>query len=81
MILILAVVRAHWGVESPHWTLDVTFDEDRCRTRKDSLPLNLAVIRYPDFNILKADKSRGSLSRKRICACIDPRFRSRLFAT
>jgi predicted transposase YbfD/YdcC len=25
---ILAATRAHWGVESFHWTLDVTFDED-----------------------------------------------------
>lgn len=78
--LILASTRAHWGVESLHWTMDVTFDEDRCRTRKDNSPLNLAVVRHAAFNILKADKSRGSLSRKRLRACVDPGFRSRLFA-
>lgn len=78
---LLAAVRAHWGVENNlHWTMDVIFDEDRCRTRKDDSPLNLAVIRHAAFNILKTDKSKGSLRRKRIRACIDPRFRSSLFA-
>ena len=60
--------------------MDVTFDEDRCRTRKDNAPLNFAVIRYAGFNILKADHSRGSLRRKRLRACVDPSFRTRLFA-
>lgn len=77
---ILAATRAHWGVESFHWTLDVTFDEDRCRTRKDASALNFAVIRHTGYNILRADKSRGSLRRKRLRACIDPTFRSKLFA-
>ena len=77
---ILAATRAHWGVESFHWTLDVTFDEDRCRTRKDASALGLAVIRHTGYNILKADRSRGSLRRKRLRACIDPEFRTKLFA-
>jgi predicted transposase YbfD/YdcC len=77
---LLAGVRAHWGIENRlHWTMDVIFDEDRCRTRKDDSPLNFAVIRHAAFNILKADKSRGSLRRKRLRACLDPLFRSRLF--
>ena len=63
---ILAATRAHWGVESFYWTLDVTFDEDRCRTRKDASALGLAVIRHTGYNILKADRSRGSLRRKRL---------------
>lgn len=78
---LLAAVRAHWGVENNlHWTMDVIFDEDRCRTRKDQSPLNLAIIRHAAFNILKADKSKGSLRRKRLRACIDPEFRTSLFA-
>jgi len=60
--------------------LDVTFDEDRCRTRKDVSALGLAVIRHTGYNILKADRSRGSLRRKRLRACIDPAFRTKLFA-
>lgn len=78
---VLAAVRAHWGIENNlHWTMDVIFDEDRCRTRKDNSPLNLAIIRHAAFNILKADKTNGSLRRKRLRACIDPKFRTSLFA-
>ena len=78
---ILAAMRAHWGIENNlHWTMDVTFDEDRCRTRKDASPLNFAVIRHTGYNLLSADKSRGSMRRKRLRACIDPAFRAKLFA-
>ena len=76
---ILAATRAHWGVESFHWTLDVTFDEDHCRTRKDASAPNFAVIRHAGYNILGADRSRGSLHRKRLRACLDPTFRTKLF--
>jgi len=77
---ILAATRAHWAVESFHWTLDVTFDEDRCRTRKDASALNFAVIRHTAYNILKANQAKGSMRRKRLRACIDPAFRTNLFA-
>jgi predicted transposase YbfD/YdcC len=77
---ILAAVRAHWGIENNlHWTMDVTFDEDRCRTRKDASALNFAVIRHAGYNILAADKSPGSMPRKLLRACIDPAFRTNLF--
>jgi predicted transposase YbfD/YdcC len=78
---ILAAVRAHWGIENNlHWTMDVTFDEDRCRTRKDASPMNFAVIRHSGYNILRADQTRGSLRRKRLRACVDPQFRTKPFA-
>lgn len=68
-------MRAPWDIESePHWKLDVIFDDARRRIGKDLSPLNPAV------RILKADKSKGSLRRKRLRACIDPNFRSSLFA-
>jgi predicted transposase YbfD/YdcC len=77
---ILAASRSHWGIENKvHWTLDVTFDEDRCRTRKDNSALILAIIRHAALNILKADPSKGSIRRKRIRACVNPAFRSTLF--
>jgi predicted transposase YbfD/YdcC len=78
---ILDAVRSHWSIENNlHWTLDVIFDEDRCKTRKDNSPLGLAIIRHAALNILKADTSKGSLRRKRIRACIDQDFRTNLFA-
>jgi predicted transposase YbfD/YdcC len=49
------VVRTHWSIENQlHWTLDVVFNEDDARTRKDNGPQNLAVIRRLAQNILRA---------------------------
>jgi predicted transposase YbfD/YdcC len=63
-----AVVRAHWSIENQlHWTLDVVFEEDAARTRKDNAPQNLAVIRRLAQNILRAhplDKPMASKMRK-----------------
>ncbi len=48
-------VRAHWTVENQlHWCLDVVFNEDDARTRKDNAPHNLAVIRRIARDILEA---------------------------
>ena len=36
---LLRIVRSHWGMENQlHWVLDVVFNEDRNRTRKDNAP-------------------------------------------
>jgi predicted transposase YbfD/YdcC len=46
--------RSHWGVEnSLHWCLDVTFNEDHCRSRAGNTAENFAVIRKVVLNILK----------------------------
>jgi predicted transposase YbfD/YdcC len=62
------VVRAHWSIENQlHWTLDVVFNEDDARTRKDNGPQNLAVIRRLAQNILRAhplDKPLASKMRR-----------------
>ena len=39
------VTRRHWGVESMHWTLDVTYGEDYCRARTRHAAANRASIR------------------------------------
>jgi predicted transposase YbfD/YdcC len=63
-VLIMNAVLTHWGIENEvHWVLNATFDEDRCRTRKDHSGLNLAVIRHVALNMLRADLSRGSLRK------------------
>ncbi len=49
-----AAVRAHWAIEnSLHWVLDVTFDEDRARNRRDNGPENLAILRRLALNLLR----------------------------
>ena len=61
-----AAVRGHWGIEnSLHWVLDVTFDEDRSRIRKDHGPDNFALLRRFALSLIKQDTSPGSIKKKR----------------
>jgi predicted transposase YbfD/YdcC len=59
-------VRAHWNIENGlHWVLDMAFDEDRSRARKDHAAENLAIIRKLALNILKTARPDISIRRKR----------------
>jgi predicted transposase YbfD/YdcC len=59
-------VRGHWGIEnSLHWVLDVTFDEDQSRIRKDHGPENFALLRRIAVNVVRQDTSKGSIRKKR----------------
>lgn len=59
-------VRSHWAIEnSLHWVLDVTFDEDRARNRKDHGPENLAILRRLTLNLLRTARPKLPISRKR----------------
>jgi predicted transposase YbfD/YdcC len=61
-----AAARAHWRIEnSLHWVLDVTFDEDRARNRKDHGPENLAALRKLALNVLRKARPDISIRRKR----------------
>ena len=70
---LLRIKREHWGIENRlHWQLDVVLDEDMSRSRKDHAPENLAMLRRLALNIVRADKSKGSLAGKlRKCAWND----------
>lgn len=39
-----------------HWTLDVTFGEDKSRIRKENEPENAALLRKIALNFLKIEK-------------------------
>lgn len=63
-------VREHWGVENGlHWNLDVSFDEDNSRVRKDNAPENLAVMRHIALNLLKQEtRVKHGIKAKRLKA-------------
>jgi predicted transposase YbfD/YdcC len=73
---LLGAVRSHWGVEnSLHWVLDVVFDEDHSRIRKDNAPQNIAVIRQMALNLLKNEKTaKGGIQAKRLQAAWDENY-------
>jgi predicted transposase YbfD/YdcC len=59
-------VRGHWAIEnSLHWVLDVAFDEDRARDRRDHGPENLATLRKLALNVLRSARPDISIRRKR----------------
>jgi predicted transposase YbfD/YdcC len=57
-------VRGHWGIESMHWTLDVTFREDDSRTRERTLANNLSWLRRFAITLLKRHPADDSLRGK-----------------
>ena len=66
-------IRGHWAIENAlHWTLDMTFDEDRSRIRKDHGPENLALLRRLAVSVLKnATTCKGSIRQKQLRALLD----------
>jgi len=53
---VLRAIRRHWGIEnSLHDVLDVAFDEDDCRIRKDHAPVNMATLRHMALNLLRKE--------------------------
>ena len=61
-------VRQHWGIEnSLHWVLDVSFNEDACRIRKDKGAQTFAVLRHIALNLLRREPhhKRGIKARRK----------------
>ena len=57
--LIAQSFRAHWMIENNlHWTLDVVFNEDLSRVRKDHAGENMAIVRHIVINML--NKAKGA---------------------
>ena len=71
-----AAIRGHWGIENQqHWTLDMTFHEDRSRSRKGNAPDNFALLRRIALNLLKGEKTKKlSLAGKRKLAGWDTAY-------
>ena len=48
---VASAVREHWAIESMHWVLDVSMEEDACQIYKDHAAENLALfpLRVVDY--------------------------------
>jgi predicted transposase YbfD/YdcC len=71
-----AMIRQHWDIENKlHWSLDVTFNEDRCRIRKDHAPTNMAAVRHIALNLLRQEHVHHlSLRQKRLLCSLDEHY-------
>lgn len=75
-------VREHWGIESVHWSLDVTFKDDANLTRKDVAPENLAVAKRIALNMVRNEKElfpKKSANKKRLRCTMDLEYRTKIF--
>ena len=57
-------VREHWGIESMHWVLDVTMNEDACQIYKDHGAENLSCLRHMSLNMLREEPTKLSIVGK-----------------
>lgn len=80
--LLAQSVRTHWNIENKlHWVLDVQFNEDSSRIRKDNAPQNLAIIRHIALNLLNQDKTvKAGVKRKRNKAGWDNEYLEKILA-
>jgi predicted transposase YbfD/YdcC len=76
----LKVIRGHWSIENTlHWVLDVVFDEDGSRVRKDHAPENFGLLRRMAVSMLEAEGSKGSIRGKRLTAGWNNDFLEKVF--
>ena len=74
--LFAKAVRSHWGVENKvHWVLDMVFNEDKSRIRKDHAPANMAIARQIGLNLLRQEKTnKRSIRAKTVRALQDVNY-------
>ena len=72
----VTMIRQHWDIENKlHWSLDVTFNEDHCRIRKDHAAENMVALRHITLNLLRQEHShRLSLRQKRLLCGLDEHY-------
>ena len=73
---LLRSIRSHWAVENHlHWSLDVTFNEDRSRIRERNAAANFSWMRKFSLGLLKNESSfKASIRRKQRKACTDIQY-------
>jgi predicted transposase YbfD/YdcC len=72
----VTLIRQYWDSENKlHWSLDVMFNEDRCRIRKDHAAENMVALRHIALNLLRQEHSRRlSLRQKRLLCGLDEHY-------
>ncbi|MDD9156723.1 ISAs1 family transposase [Aliivibrio sp. S4TY2] len=58
------VVREHRGIESMHWVLDVSMNENACQIYKARGAENVACLRHMSLNILREEPTKLSIVGK-----------------
>jgi predicted transposase YbfD/YdcC len=73
-------VRNHWNIEiNLHWSLDVSFDDDKNRTRTGHAQENLSIIKRIALNLLNKENSTSiGIKAKRKKAGWDNHFLSKI---
>jgi len=75
-----AAVRTHWSVENGlHWVLDVVFQEDQSRLRRDHAAENFAVLRHLALSLLRQESTcANGIKVKRLKAAWDDQYLTRV---
>ncbi len=72
-------IRSHWGIENQlHWSLDVTFSEDKQRSHKGWNAENLVILRRAALSFLRSLDRKAVVGRLLLRATLDRNFRSKL---
>jgi predicted transposase YbfD/YdcC len=73
-------VRTHWSVENGlHWVLDVAFQEDQSRLRRDHAAENVAVLRHLALSLLRHESTcTNGIKVKRLKAALDEDYLTRV---
>ena len=58
-------IRSHWGVESLHWSLDVSFKEDLFQGFTGHLAENMTLLQRLTLMLLKKNPLKKSIAKKR----------------
>jgi len=63
------LIRGHWSIENQlHWHLDVSFNEDKSRVRKDNGAENMNTMRKLSLQYIKKMKDKTSVKGRRLKA-------------
>jgi predicted transposase YbfD/YdcC len=74
-------IRSHWAVENRlHWSMDVSFNDDRMRARTKAAAHNLTVLKHITLNLIRLDpvKRKGGIKARRLIAATSDSYRAEL---